>query len=116
MNLNVRFKGFGSSDKVRAYLEERTAKLKKFLPPSATINATLEDDKSRMIAEINLRNKGSDYVAKQTSDNLLTAIDYVVDKLSRQLSRAKERKRSRGCDYRENNKMDTPLSAALKDE
>ena len=95
MNLNVRFKGFDGSDGVRDYLKERTTKLVKFLPPTTVVNATLEDDRVRKIVEINLRHKGTDYIARQESENLLNSIDDAVDKLVRQLSRAKERKTSR---------------------
>ncbi len=95
MNVTIRFKGFDASDSVRHYVEDRATKLDKFLPPTAMLNATLEDDKVRKIAELNLRHKGSDYVAKMESENLLSSIDEAVDKLVRQISRAKDKKSKR---------------------
>ncbi len=95
MNLNIRFKGLDASDSVKQYLEDRTTKLAKFLPPTTTINATLEEDSIRKIAEINLRHKGAEYVAKQSTENLMSSIDEAVDKLLRQLQRSKDKKTNR---------------------
>ncbi len=95
MNLNIRFKGFEASDAVKHYLEERSGKLFKFLPPTTVINATLKDDKVRKVAEITLRHKGLDYVGKQESESMMNSIDDAVDKLIRQLARAKGKKQNR---------------------
>jgi len=95
MNVTIRFKGFESSEAAKTYLEERAKKLIKFLPPTTTVNATLEDDKVRKIVELTLRHKGAEYVVKQESDNLTTSIDDAVDKLMRQLSRAKDKKQKK---------------------
>jgi len=92
MNLNVRFKNFEGNEALKSYLAERTQKLDKFLPPNTTLNATLEEEKVRKIAEITFHHKGSDYVAKRETENMLTSIDEAIDKLLRQLSRAKDRK------------------------
>lgn len=96
MNLNIRFKGFEGSDKVRNYVSERSKKLNRFLPPSITLNATLEDDKVRKIVEFNLRFKGTDYISSQASDNMFTSIDDAVDKLLRQVSRARKKQKDHG--------------------
>ena len=96
MNLSIRFKGFEASDNVKEYVESRCRKLEKFLPPTIKINANLEDKKMRKLVEINLRHRGSDYVASQASENLYTSIDDAVDKLLRQLSKAKDKKQSKG--------------------
>jgi putative sigma-54 modulation protein len=98
MNLNIRFKGFEGSDKVKDYVIERAKKLDKFLPPTTVLNATLEDDKVRKIAEINLRYRGTDYISSQASDNLLTSIDDAVEKLVRQVSRAKQKQHDHGTE------------------
>ena len=95
MNVNIRFKGFDASDKLKDYIENRSKKLSKFVPPTTTLHVTLKDDKVRKIAELNLRHKGAEYIAKQNSDNMFTSIDEAVDKLVRQLSRAKSKKITR---------------------
>jgi len=95
MNLNIRFKGFEGSGKLKEYMETRSKKLDKFLPPTTTLNATLEDDKVRKVVELNLNHKGTQYIASHDSDNLYTSIDDAIDKIVRQLSRAKEKKQRR---------------------
>lgn len=96
MNLNIRFKGFEASTKIKEYVENRGKKLGKFLPPTINLNVTLTEDKTRKVAEFNLHHKGVDYVASQTSGNMYTSIDEAVDKLTRQLSRNKDKKHARG--------------------
>lgn len=92
MNLNIRFKGFDGSDKLKQYLGEKCKKLDKFIPPTTTLNATLEDDKVRKVVEFNLNHKGTSFIASHDSDNLYTSIDDAMDKLQRQISRAKDKK------------------------
>ena len=95
MNMNIRFKGLESSEAAREYLEERTGKLAKFLPPTVVLNATLADDKISKSTEITFNFKGTNYVAKKDSDTLYASIDEAVDTLVKQLSRAKDKKVSR---------------------
>ncbi len=95
MNLNIRFKGLESSEALKKYLDERTQKLAKFLPPSVVVNATLLEDKNRKSTEINFNYKGNNYVAKQETESMFASIDEVVDKLTRQLARAKDKKTNR---------------------
>lgn len=97
MNLNIRYKGFEGSDAVRQYVEDRSQKLTKFLPPTTTLNATLADTKVAKVAEINFHHNGVDFVAKNEAENLMSAIDDAVDKLLRQLSRTKDKKSDHGA-------------------
>lgn len=94
MNVNIRYKGFEGSDAVKLYVEERSQKLGKFLPPTTTLNATLADTKVVKSAEINFHFNGDDYVAKNESESLMTAIDESFDTLTRQLSRAKDKRQT----------------------
>jgi len=95
MNLNIRFKGFDSSEKIKKYIEEKIEKLNKFIPPTVTLTAALTDEEPRKTAEITFHHQGINYVAKQTSENMFQSIDESVDKLIRQLQKNKSKKINR---------------------
>ncbi len=89
MNVNVTFKGFDSSDAVKSYVQDRSKKLDKYLPPNTVLNAMLADEEPRKIAEINCRFKSTYFVAKEETENLYSSIDQAFDKLLRQVNKAK---------------------------
>ena len=89
MNVNVTFKGFNASDAVKTYVQDRSKKLDKYLPPNTILNAMLSDEEPRKIAEINCRFKSTYFVAKEETENLYNSIDMAFDKLLRQVNKAK---------------------------
>jgi len=100
MNLNIRYKGFEASDSIKDYVEEHIVKLEKFLPPTVTMTSTLTDQDLRKTAEFTFHHQGINYVAKQTSENMLQSIDDAIDKLMRQLEKAKGKKTQRTSSIR----------------
>ena len=96
MNMNITFKGMEPSDAIREYVTDRAAKLRKFLPPSTTLNAVFEKEKVRQIAEINFNFGGQAFTAKTDSEDIYASIDKVVEKVATQLRRSKDKKKSHG--------------------
>ena len=96
MQLNLRFKGMESTDALRDYFEERIGKLKKHVPVNTVVNATLAKEKVDGEVEVSFRYNGKSIVATERAEDLYNAIDQVVDKVTRQVARAKERSRNRG--------------------
>ncbi len=95
MNLNIRFKGFESSDSLKNYVEDKVEKLRKYIPPTVTITTTLTDQDQRKAAEFSFHHQGINFVAKQTSENMFQSIDESIDKLVRQLGKSKGKKINR---------------------
>jgi len=95
MQLNIRFKGMDSTEAIRDYFEDRIGKLKKHLPANTVMNVSLAKQKITGDAEVNFYFNNKNIVATESSEDLYSAIDLVVDKVARQVSRAKGRARER---------------------
>ncbi|NOZ86719.1 MAG: ribosome-associated translation inhibitor RaiA [Deltaproteobacteria bacterium] len=93
--MNLRFKGMESTDALKDYFKERIAKVKKHVPVNTVMNVTLAKEKVQGQVEVSFRYNGKSIVAAERSEDMYNAIDTVVDKISRQVAKAKERARSR---------------------
>jgi putative sigma-54 modulation protein len=93
MQIAVTFRHMDSSDPVREYVEEKLARVKKYIEEPIEAQAVLEVEKKiRHIAEVVLTAKGITIKASaEVNDDMYAAIDAVVDKLERQLKRYKDK-------------------------
>lgn len=118
MNISVTFRHMDSSDPVRDYVEEKLARLNKYIdePIDAQVTLTVEK-KIRHKTVVTLVAKGVTIKASaEVIDDMYAAIDAVVDKLERQLKRYKEKlKRHTTRKGRERNITKTVFEAASVD-
>ncbi len=91
MQVSVTFKHLEPTDAIRSYAEEKVAKTKKYLDNPVDANVVLSVEKFRHIAEINLMVNGLAVSATDSTEDMYSSIDNVMDKIERQLRRHKER-------------------------
>ncbi len=101
MELVINSRNMEISDRIRGYVEKKTARLDRYLPSidSALVELTRESAKSsedRHIVQLTVRAKGTILRAEERSTDIFTAIDAVLDKMYRQIMRYKTRRRGRG--------------------
>lgn len=84
------------SDELKAHVTEKLEKLTRFYDRIESIAAVLDREGEVPIVEaiVNAEH-GIRFVARESSVDLYAALDLVVDKLSRQLTKHKERFRNR---------------------
>jgi putative sigma-54 modulation protein len=91
MQVTVTFRHMESSDALRAYATEKTARLEKYLFEPVEVHWVLSVEKIRHIADLTIvANKVSMKAEAKTSD-MYSAIDGVIDKIERQVRRHKEK-------------------------
>lgn len=118
MQLNIRTQNFALSDKVQDYAEKKCEKLERYLPNITDLHLDLNQERSRttgerVTAQLTLRNKNGTILRAEDEsqrDNIFAAIDQVIDKMYRQISRYKGKKRRRTGDKFA--MMDPELAAA----
>ena len=92
MQIAVTFRHMETSDPVRSYVEEKLAKLKKYIdePVEASVALSVEK-KIRHKAEVSLVAKKINIKASHETSDMYAAVDGMLDKVERQLKRYKEK-------------------------
>jgi putative sigma-54 modulation protein len=90
----VRFKNISPSKSLRSCVLGRLGGLKKMTDQSIKYRVVLSVEKTRHIAEVNFSCGSMNVQAKETSGNLYSSIDSVVDKIKTQIK--KHNKKLRG--------------------
>ena len=98
LNYNIKGTGLAVSDEIRTYVEKRFAHVDTFVGRDSSANLDVElqgqtsEDTQRYRAEYTLSASGYVFRAEAQGDSLNEAIDLADAELSREVSRAKERK------------------------
>lgn len=82
VNLKENFKSFA---------EKKLAKLDRFFSEGADVNLTVTEQKKRFIVELTVRDMGMVFRAEEAADEMLDAVDVVVDSIVRQIRKNKTR-------------------------
>ncbi len=81
---------------LKDHTQKRLEKLGRLLGGVEDVHVILTTEKHRRIAEISLHARGTEIVGRDESDDMVTSIDRVVDRIERQLRRLRARRRDRG--------------------
>jgi ribosomal subunit interface protein len=94
MNINYAFRGFDeNSEGLKEYASKKLAKVDKLVSANTLIEVIFQKDKNLKFTEIKLNHDGEDYIATYSDDKeFSTSIDFCVDKLAKQIIKAKDRK------------------------
>ena len=110
MQVSVTFKHLDPTDALRSYAEEKVGKVNKYVDTPVEANVVLTVEKFRHIAEVNLMVNSIPISASDSTEDMYSSIDNVMDKIERQLRRYKERiKRHKP----KNNEASTKLEEAV---
>jgi putative sigma-54 modulation protein len=102
MRLQVKGKNVDVSDQIRAYAEEKLAKLERHLngPTRVELELTVERNPSisdSNVAEATIWTKGPVLRAREASADMKASIDQLADKLERQVTRYRDKRRRHGA-------------------
>lgn len=99
MELTINGHHLEITERIRNYIEKRTNRLDRYMPNLMDVRVDLTEESfarnvnERQVAQITIRdNRGTILRAEERSNDLFAAIDAVVDKLYRQISRYRGKK------------------------
>lgn len=93
MQTSVTFKKIDPSDALRSYVQKKMDRFDKMLDSPAEANVVLSVEKIRHIAEISLTCDRMNIHARESSENMYSSIDALVDKIRGQIKKSKEKSR-----------------------
>jgi putative sigma-54 modulation protein len=92
IKINFAFKNLQPTAAIKNYAEEKlVTSLQKFIHHELDLHLVLSVEKNRQIADANFRVDGVSIHSSQEADSLYAAIDKLVDNLSAQLRKNKEK-------------------------
>ncbi|HYZ77798.1 MAG TPA: ribosome-associated translation inhibitor RaiA [Gaiellaceae bacterium] len=102
MRLQVKGKNLDVSDSIRSYAEEKLRKLERQLADPTQIELELSVERNPSIsannvAEATIWTKGPTLRAREASADMRASIDQLVDKLERQVTRYRQKRRRRAA-------------------
>ena len=118
MNISVTFRHMEASEAVRAYVEEKLEKLKKYIDEPIDAQVVIGVSKKiRNTAEIVLQARGVTIKGAEESGDMYASVDAAIDKIERQLKRYKDKiKRHKPMSGPERQVQKTVLAAESFDE
>lgn len=92
VNVKVTFKNTDSTEALKTYAHDKVENcVSKFIHGNADVHVVLNVDNKGQVAEATFHSDGSDFNAKVDSDDMYTSIDGMVNSLSNQLRKHKEK-------------------------
>ena len=91
MHVTVTFRHMDSSEPLRKYAEEKSERLSKYLFEPIEIHWSLSVEKIRHNADANITANGVSIKAQESTQDMYSAIDAVLDKLEKQVRKHKEK-------------------------
>ncbi len=85
MNVSITFRHMDASEAIKKHTAAKLGKLQKFLRQPMTAKVTISVDKIKHVAEARVSSGGAHLEAKESSDDMYTSIDRMIDKLERQV-------------------------------
>lgn len=118
MQIAVTFRHMEASEPIRAYVEEKVSRVKKYIDEPIDAQVVLSVEKKiRHRAEVTIVAKGITIKASEETNDMYAAVDTMVDKIERQLKRYKEKiKEHKPQSGREREVRKTILAAESIDE
>jgi len=95
MQINVTFRHTEPTEALKEYAEEKIRKLTKIMDRPQEVSVILSVEKIRHIAEVIIVADGLTITGKESTSDLYSAIDKVIDKIDRQLKKQKDRRKTR---------------------
>jgi putative sigma-54 modulation protein len=101
MEVTIRGRNIAITDRLHEYVMKKASKLDRYLPAidEAHMDLAVEKTKSaqdRQVAQLTVRSRGAILRAEERDIDIFAAIDTVMDKMQRQISRYKDRLYKRG--------------------
>ena len=89
MQFDFHFRNLDASEAMKAYAADKLTKLEKYLRPPSDAHVTFSVERHLQSIDVILSSAGERYQGRAEQEDMYASIDLVIDKLLRQLKRAR---------------------------
>lgn len=118
MNVSITFRHMDASEAIKKHTSAKLGKLQKFLRQPMTAKVTISVEKLKHVAEARISSGGAHLEAKESSGDMYTSIDRMIEKLDRQIrvtkGAAESRRRTAKAAAEAAVEADVPAAAPAK--
>jgi putative sigma-54 modulation protein len=91
MRVSVTFRHMDNSDALKKYAEDKIGRLNKYVYNPVDASVVLSVEKHRQIAEVVINAEKTTIKGRESTENMYSAIDMVMEKIEKQIKKHKER-------------------------
>ncbi len=95
MECSIVFKNIEPTEALKAYFEKKAKKLERIFKKDFEVKAILSTEKFRQCAEVIVSVSGNIIKAEESSEDMYSTIDLVIDKIDRQAKKYREKIKGR---------------------
>ena len=88
MGIAITFRHMESTEALKNYVHDKLERVQKYLRAPLDAHVTLVQERHQFVAEMLIQASGKTYQARHDSDDMYKSIDFVVDKVEHQISKA----------------------------
>jgi putative sigma-54 modulation protein len=88
MGIAITFRHMDSTEALKGYVHDKLERAQKLLRAPLEAHVTLFPERHAFVAEMHIQASGRVYQAQHQSDDMYKSIDFVVDKVVHQISKA----------------------------
>lgn len=93
MKISYTFRHMNGSNRVKEHTANKLERIKRFEDREMSVQVTFGEEKHHKSVEFQVNGAHGTFVCSETRDDLYEAIDLAIDKLDRQLSREKSKRK-----------------------
>lgn len=94
MQLEMAFKNVEANDRIKEFIDEKSARLEKFFDGSFTVKWTVSCEHNDHLAHLHVIGNQMEFFADATDHNVMTSVEEAVHKMETQIKKKKEKLRS----------------------
>jgi putative sigma-54 modulation protein len=88
MGIAITFRHMDSTEALKTYVHDKLERVQKYLRAPLDAHVTLFQERHQFVAEMHVQASGKIYQAQHHSDDMYKSIDFVIDKVEHQISKA----------------------------
>lgn len=91
MQVNITFRSLDAQGHIKDYVKQKVNKVKKYVQEPVTASVVLSTEKFRHLCDVTIVSEGRTFKGTESSEDMMSSIDRVMDKIERQLRERKSR-------------------------